>query len=78
MINTVSLDMPPAVDEEDLHIQIIHEGTNPQVDDFIQVLQLLLKESREPIRAQMNIMQENGMRVTRACFAAIVKLSGLT
>lgn len=23
-------------------------------------------------------MQENGMRVSRACFAAIVKLSGLT
>ena len=26
----------------------------------------------------MNIMQDNGMKVTRACFAAIVKLSGLT
>lgn len=26
----------------------------------------------------MNIMQENGMKVTRACFAVIVKISGLT
>ena len=79
MINTGGLGMPPAIeDNDDLHMQIIHEGSNELLDDFIQVLQLLLKESREPVRAQMNIMQENGMRATRACFAAIVKLSGLT
>ena len=68
----------PEIDEDDLHMQIIHAGNNELLDDFIQVLQLLLKESREPVSAQMNIMQDNGMKVTRACFAAIVKLSGLT
>ena len=38
----------------------------------------MLKESREPIRTQMNIMQEKGMALTRACFAVIVKLAGLS
>ena len=36
--------------EDDLHMHIIHSGSNEEVDDFVQVLQLLLKESREPIR----------------------------
>jgi len=42
--------------EDDLHMHIIHAGSNEDVDDFIQVLQLLLKESREPIRTQFNIL----------------------
>lgn len=66
------------VDTEDLHMQLIHEGTNETMDEFVLVLQLCLKESREPIRIQLNIMQELGMGITRACFAVIVKLAGLT
>lgn len=85
MISTTgrsNLSLPSAMsqqdDEDDLHMQIIHAGRNELLDDFIQILQLLLKESREMVRAQMNIMQQNGMKVTRACFAVIIKLSGLT
>ena len=65
-------------DSEDIHLQIIHAEQNEQLEDFIKVLQLMLKESREPIRTQMNIMQERGMTLTRACFAVIVKLAGLS
>lgn len=65
-------------DEDDVHACIIHPGVNIGLDEFIEVLQLLLKESREPLRPQMNILRENGMRVTRACFAVIIKLAGLT
>ena len=42
--------------EDDIHMQIIHFGRNDALDEFIQVLQLLLKESREPIRPHMNIL----------------------
>jgi len=59
-------------------MQIIHFGKNEALDDFMQVLQMLLKESNEPIRPHMNIMQDNGLIATRACFAVIIKLSGLT
>ena len=81
MISTTDIPNKNLVDADcgsDLHMQIIHSGENEFLDDFIEVLQLLLKESREPIRTQLFIGQENGMAATRACFAVIVKLSGLT
>ena len=37
-------------DDEDLNMQIIHAERNQYLDEFIQVLQLLLKESRESIK----------------------------
>lgn len=37
-------------DSEDIHLQIIHPEQNEGLEDFIKVLQLMLKESREPIR----------------------------
>ena len=38
-------------DSEDIHLQIIHAAEqNEWLEDFIKVLQLMLKESREPIR----------------------------
>ena len=48
------------------------------VDDTINVLQEMLARSNELIKVQRNFMNEFGMQVTRACFAAIIKLSGLT
>lgn len=38
------------IDDENLDMQIIHAGRNQYLDEFIQVLQLLLKESRESIK----------------------------
>ena len=37
-------------DSEDIHLQIIHAEQNEGLEDLIKVLQLMLKESREPIR----------------------------
>ena len=48
------------------------------VDDTIQTLQTLLADSKELIKVQRNFMQDNGMKVTRACFSVIIKLSGLS
>lgn len=79
MINTGGTSqIPSSATDGDIHTQIIHSGQNQPLDDLIQVLQLLLGESREPIRNQMNIMRDNGLAATRACFAVIIKLSGLT
>ena len=84
MINTSDIklgfgSLPPTGDEqEDIHMSLIHPGSNEIVEDLVQVLQLLLKQSREPIRLNMNLGKEGGLAVTRACFAVIVKLSGLS
>ena len=76
MINTMAMGASPGGDE-DVLVQLITGGQNEILDEFVQVLQLLLRESKEPIRTQLNIMQDRGLQVTRACFAVLIKLSGL-
>jgi hypothetical protein len=76
--NDFSNDTVKKLIDNDIHMQIIHFGKNEALDEFIQILQMLLQESSEPIRPHLNIMQDNGLIATRACFAVIIKLSGLT
>ena len=55
MINTMAMGASPGGDE-DVLVQLITGGQNEILDEFVQVLQLLLRESKEPIRTQLNIM----------------------
>ena len=70
LLNEPSLEM-----EEDKHLcSIIYEGRNDKIDHIIFHIQSALKQKR-PMVPYANLGGADGMRVTRAAFAVMVKFS---
>jgi hypothetical protein len=68
---TGELSNPSISDEEKILMNIIHEGQNESVDWFINLLQWTLLKKNPILKAG----GEEGMKVSRAAFAAILSLN---
>jgi hypothetical protein len=72
-------DVPPELENavDKICLALIHGGRDERVDAFIPVMQDWLKlQRRLPIHRYSTIGGAEGMRITRAAFAVMVKMSG--
>ena len=67
---------PRATEQDQLLTIIVHKGTSEIVDKVIQHLQQLL-ERKMPLVAFARLSGEDGMRLSRAAFAVMLKFSEL-
>lgn len=67
---------PRATEQDQLLTAIVHKGTSEIVDKVIQHLQQLL-ERKTPLVAFARLSGEDGMRLSRAAFAVMIKFSEL-
>ena len=64
-------------DDEKLFEQVIRPGLNIAIDAVCDGLQLALKKKGGPIASYCTAGQDNGMALTRAAFAVLIKFQGL-
>lgn len=80
-INTSEPDSPlqgsDNVKDQTLHA-ILNEGANPRLDELITALQTWLTKQKTAAARYARLGQALGMRLSRAAFAVMVKLSGKT
>ena len=62
------------IDDDELYLQIIHHGRDENVDRIIDILQFNLERKHIWAKAA----KEDGMRLSRAAFACMIKISGLS
>jgi hypothetical protein len=71
--------VPPELENEvdKICLALIHAGRNERVDAFIPAMQDWLKlQRRLPVSRYASLGGADGMRITRAAFAVMVKMSG--
>ena len=60
-----------------MYHEIIHADRNPLVDLAIRGLQYAIKKKGGLVSSYCNAGQENGLKLTRAAFAVMLKFSRL-